>query len=66
MIDAAQQRTNMVESQILTSDVTDKRILRAMGELPRERFVPPPWRRSPTWTRPWRCRRRRRGAGGAG
>lgn len=41
MIDAAQQRTNMVESQILTSDVTDRRILRAMGELPRERFVPP-------------------------
>jgi protein-L-isoaspartate(D-aspartate) O-methyltransferase len=41
MIDAAQQRTNMVESQILTSDVTDWRILRAMGELPRERFVPP-------------------------
>ncbi len=41
MIDAARQRTNMVESQILTSDVTDRRILRAMGELPRERFVPP-------------------------
>jgi protein-L-isoaspartate(D-aspartate) O-methyltransferase len=40
MIDAAEQRTNMVESQVLTSDVTDKRILRAMGELPRERFVP--------------------------
>ena len=41
MIDAARQRSNMVESQILTSDVTDRRILRAMGELPRERFVPP-------------------------
>jgi protein-L-isoaspartate(D-aspartate) O-methyltransferase len=41
MIDAARQRTNMVESQVLTSDVTDKRILRAMGDLPRERFVPP-------------------------
>ncbi len=40
MTDPAQQRTNMVESQILTSDVTDRRILRAMGELPRERFVP--------------------------
>jgi protein-L-isoaspartate(D-aspartate) O-methyltransferase len=40
MIDAARQRTNMVESQILTSDVTDRRILRAFGELPRERFVP--------------------------
>ena len=41
MIDAARQRTSMVESQVLTSDVTDRRILRAMGELPRERFVPP-------------------------
>lgn len=40
MIDAARQRTNMVESQILTSDVTDRRILLAMGDLPRERFVP--------------------------
>jgi protein-L-isoaspartate(D-aspartate) O-methyltransferase len=40
MIDAARQRTNMVDSQILTSDVTDRRILHAMGELPRERFVP--------------------------
>jgi protein-L-isoaspartate(D-aspartate) O-methyltransferase len=41
MIDAARQRTSMVDSQILTSDVTDRRILRAMGEIPRERFVPP-------------------------
>lgn len=40
MIDAATQRTNMVESQVLTSDVTDHRILRAMRELPRELFVP--------------------------
>jgi protein-L-isoaspartate(D-aspartate) O-methyltransferase len=40
MIEAAQQRTNMVESQVLTSDVTDRRILRAMGALPREQFVP--------------------------
>ena len=41
MIDAAQQRTSMVESQVLTSDVTDRRILRAMGQVARERFVPP-------------------------
>jgi protein-L-isoaspartate(D-aspartate) O-methyltransferase len=41
MIDAARQRWNMVESQVLTSDVTDRRILRAMGGVPRERFVPP-------------------------
>jgi protein-L-isoaspartate(D-aspartate) O-methyltransferase len=43
MTDAARQRTNMVESQILTSDVTDRRILQAMGALPRERFVPAAW-----------------------
>ena len=42
MVDAATQRMNMVESQVLTSDVTDRRILRAMRELPRERFVPAP------------------------
>jgi protein-L-isoaspartate(D-aspartate) O-methyltransferase len=42
MVDAATQRLNMVESQVLTSDVTDRRILRAMRELPRERFVPAP------------------------
>ena len=40
MIDAAQQRMNMVDSQVLTSDVTDWRILRALRELPREQFVP--------------------------
>ena len=37
MVDAAAQRTNMVESQVLTSDVTDRRILQAMRSLPRER-----------------------------
>ena len=42
MVDAATQRLNMVESQVLTSDVTDRRILRVMRELPRERFVPSP------------------------
>lgn len=41
MVDAAIQRLNMVESQVLTSDVTDYRIVRAMRELARERFVPP-------------------------
>jgi protein-L-isoaspartate(D-aspartate) O-methyltransferase len=43
MTDAARQRTNMVESQVLTSDVTDRRILQAMSALPRERFVPAAW-----------------------
>ena len=40
MVDVAQQRVNMVESQVMTSDVTDRRILQAMREVPRERFVP--------------------------
>ena len=43
MTDAARQRTNMVENQVLTSDVTDRRILQAMSALPRERFVPAAW-----------------------
>ena len=42
MVDAATQRLNMVESQVLTSDVTDRRILRAMRELPRSASSPPP------------------------
>lgn len=40
MVEAAQQRMNMVESQVMTADVTDRRILQAMREVPRERFVP--------------------------
>jgi protein-L-isoaspartate(D-aspartate) O-methyltransferase len=40
MIDYQQQRTNMVESQVRTSDVTDRRILKAMLEVPRELFAP--------------------------
>jgi protein-L-isoaspartate(D-aspartate) O-methyltransferase len=42
MIDHATQRLNMVESQVRPSDVTDRRITRAMRELPREAFVPGP------------------------
>jgi protein-L-isoaspartate(D-aspartate) O-methyltransferase len=42
MIDYATQRLNMVESQVRPSDVTDRRITRAMRELPREIFVPGP------------------------
>ena len=38
--DAATQRANMVESQVRPSDVTDRRIIRAMTEIPREKFVP--------------------------
>ena len=40
MIESKEQRTNMVESQVRPSDVTDRRIIRAMLEVPRERFVP--------------------------
>lgn len=39
-MDYATQRKNMVESQVRPSDVTDRRIIRAMLDLPRERFVP--------------------------
>jgi protein-L-isoaspartate(D-aspartate) O-methyltransferase len=43
MTDAARQRAIMVDSQILTSDVTDRRLLQALGAVPRERFVPERW-----------------------
>jgi protein-L-isoaspartate(D-aspartate) O-methyltransferase len=38
--DYAAQRENMVESQVRPSDITDRRIIRAMQALPREEFVP--------------------------
>ena len=40
MADVALQRKNMVESQVRTNDVTDRRIINAMLEVPREAFVP--------------------------
>lgn len=40
MIDAATQRKNMVDSQVRPSDVSDRRIVRAMLNVPRELFVP--------------------------
>ena len=39
-MDFVAARANMVDSQIRTNDVTDRRILNAMNELPREAFVP--------------------------
>ncbi|MEZ5818670.1 MAG: protein-L-isoaspartate O-methyltransferase [Hyphomicrobiaceae bacterium] len=39
-MDSAVQRKNMVDSQVRPSDVTDRRIARAMLEIPREAFVP--------------------------
>jgi protein-L-isoaspartate(D-aspartate) O-methyltransferase len=41
MIDFASARRMMVDGQVRTSDVTDSRIIAAMLDLPRERFVPP-------------------------
>lgn len=40
MNDTTAQRINMVESQVRPSDVTDRRIIRAMLEIAREEFVP--------------------------
>ncbi len=40
MTDIREQRLNMVESQVRPSDVTDRRIIRAMGEIGREQYVP--------------------------
>ena len=40
MSDSSLQRLNMVESQVRPSDVTDRRIIKAMLEVPREKFVP--------------------------
>ncbi len=44
MIDVKNQRLNMVESQVRPSDVTDRRIIRAMLETPREQFAPPSYK----------------------
>jgi protein-L-isoaspartate(D-aspartate) O-methyltransferase len=44
MIDSRLQRINMVESQVRTSDVTNRRIIRAMLDVPREAFAPEPVR----------------------
>jgi protein-L-isoaspartate(D-aspartate) O-methyltransferase len=39
-MDFAAARRNMVDSQLRTNRITDEGLLAAMGELPRERFVP--------------------------
>src|SRR5262245_63385697 len=41
MTDFATARRHMVDGQVRTADVTDLRILDAMLEIPRERFVAP-------------------------
>jgi protein-L-isoaspartate(D-aspartate) O-methyltransferase len=40
MTDYAAARRNMVEGQLRTNKVTDRRLLDALSEIPRERFVP--------------------------
>ncbi len=40
MMDFARARRNMVDSQVRPSDVTDRRLIQAMLEIPREEFVP--------------------------
>jgi protein-L-isoaspartate(D-aspartate) O-methyltransferase len=40
MLDFAQARRTMVDSQLRTFDVTDRAILAAMGETPREHYMP--------------------------
>lgn len=44
MVDYAAIRHNMVESQLRTNEVTDARLLEAIEEIPRERFVPERYR----------------------
>lgn len=39
MTDFATLRRNMVDSQVAPNEITDRRVLRAMGEVPREAFV---------------------------
>ncbi len=41
MTDFAAARRHMVDGQVRTADVTDLRIISAMLEVPRERYVPP-------------------------
>jgi protein-L-isoaspartate(D-aspartate) O-methyltransferase len=41
MTDFSTARRHMVDGQVRTADVTDLRLLTAMQEVPRERFVPP-------------------------
>ena len=39
-MDFVAARENMIECQLRTNKITDRRILDAMGSIPRERFVP--------------------------
>jgi protein-L-isoaspartate(D-aspartate) O-methyltransferase len=43
--DLIAERREMVETQLRRRGIRDPRVLRAMGEIPREEFVPPDWQR---------------------
>ena len=43
MFDPAQEREDMVRYQLARRDIRDERVLAAMREVPRERFVPADW-----------------------
>jgi protein-L-isoaspartate(D-aspartate) O-methyltransferase len=45
-MDLASQRREMVERQLRKRGIRDERVLAAMSEIPREEFVPEPWRAS--------------------
>jgi protein-L-isoaspartate(D-aspartate) O-methyltransferase len=45
-IDRSAARRRMVETQIVPRGIRDPRVLAAMREVPRERFVPPGWQES--------------------
>lgn len=40
MVDFERARKAMVDNQLRTSNITDRRLLKVMGQVPRERFVP--------------------------
>ncbi|MPY86327.1 MAG: protein-L-isoaspartate(D-aspartate) O-methyltransferase [Luteitalea sp.] len=43
-VDDSAARARMVEAQLRGRDIRDRRVLEAMGRVPRERFVPEPYR----------------------
>lgn len=65
MTDTRLQRLNMVESQVRTSDVTDRRIIKAMLGVPREAFVPDALRSLAYMDEPIAVSVKSNGAGGA-
>ena len=50
MTDFALARRNMIDGQLRPNRVTNTQLLAAIGELPRERFLPEARGRSPTPT----------------